>query len=139
MLHLKKNEILSNKSVRATENRLSVLGAFLHYQKPINLKTIRDYVEGIDRVTLFRILSLFKSKKIIHKIVLENGLIYFAICNEKCSSDSGCAHTHVHFLCNVCEDVSCLEVDAFPTVNHPGFSFSSLSINASGTCVNCSE
>ena len=46
MLHFKKNEILSNKSVRATENRLSVLGAFLHYQKPINLKTIRDYVEG---------------------------------------------------------------------------------------------
>ena len=73
----------------------------MHYQKPINLKTIRDYVEGIDRVTLFRILSLFESKKIIHKIVLENGLIYFAICNEKCSSDLD-ALTRMYTFCVMC-------------------------------------
>ena len=63
MLHLKKNEILSNKSVRATENRLSVLGAFLHYQKPINLKTIRDYVEGIDTKLFLPEDDVYKPKK----------------------------------------------------------------------------
>ena len=139
MLHFKEKNILETKGIQLTKKRLSVLNAFLYFQKPINLKTIREHIGGMDRVTLFRILSLFESKNIIHKITLDSGLIYYAICKEKCSSDSKCAHTHVHFLCNVCEDVSCLEIEDFPVLQHSGFSINNLSINASGTCNNCSK
>ena len=139
MLHFDEKNILETKGVQLTSKRLSILSSFLYYKKPINLKTIREHIGGMDRVTLFRILSLFESKNIIHKITLDSGLIYYAICKEKCSSDSECAHTHVHFLCNVCEDVSCLEVEDFPVLQHSGFSINNLSINASGTCNNCSK
>ena len=139
MLHSNVKDILKAKGIQGTTNRKSVLSAFLHYQKPINLKTIREYVESIDRVTLFRILSLFESKKIVHKIALDTGHIFYAICDEKCNSNSECAHAHIHFLCNVCEDVLCLDVADFPTLNHPGFSINNLSVNASGTCISCNK
>ena len=42
MLHFKEKNILETKGIQLTTKRLSVLNAFLYFQKPINLKTIRE-------------------------------------------------------------------------------------------------
>jgi len=141
MLHLKVKNIIKSKGISATKNRVSVLKAFLQSNKAITLSDIRLLIKNIDRVTLFRILHTFEEKKIIHKIVLSNGAVLYALCNDDCRSNQEGGHVddHIHFLCNKCDEVSCLDIPNFPTISVPNFSFSNLNINASGICASCNE
>ena len=123
MLHLKTKKLLKKSSLAITKNRLKVLSFFLKSDKPISLKAINFEFKNFDRVTLFRI--------------LDNGKKLFALCKNECSNSSRHNHNHVHFVCKKCEDVSCLDIENFPVLNAPNFTFSEISINASGICSNC--
>ena len=137
MLHLKIKDLLKSRSLAVTKNRLKVLSYFLRINKPIELKTINLEFNILDRVTLFRILTAFEKSKLIHSIILDNGKKYFALCNHDCSQLDNHVHNHVHFICEQCNDVSCLELDKFPKLSTPNFIFNDVSINVSGLCSNC--
>ena len=139
MLHLNTKKRLQAKGILATKHRVSVLRAFIYFNKPITLSAIRSYVKEIDRVTLFRILSNFEEKKIIHKIILGDGKTMYALCADKCAKNTDHTHDHIHFVCNQCEDVTCLEIEKFPTINVPDFLINNLNINASGICETCNS
>ena len=66
MLRLKSNKILESKQIAVTKHRVSILSSFINYGKPITLKTLRLDNPLIDRVTLFRALSVLEQKKIKH-------------------------------------------------------------------------
>tara|TARA_B100001250_G_C19599040_1_gene699762 strand:- start:339 stop:767 length:429 start_codon:yes stop_codon:yes gene_type:complete len=140
MLHLKIKKVITSKGISATKNRVSVLKSFFQFNKAITLSDIRLRNQKMDRVTLFRILNIFEEKKIIHKIVLNNGSILYALCNDDCRSNQGDhVDDHIHFSCNKCEEVICLDIPNFPTISVPNFSFYNLNINASGLCASCNE
>ena len=137
MLRLNSNKILESKQIAVTKHRVSILNSFINYGKPITLKTLRLDNPLIDRVTLFRALSILEQKKIIHKITIERGQVLYALCKEKCNKKDDCKHNHIHFLCNQCDDVTCLEVENFPSINVPDVLINNLNINASGICEKC--
>ena len=83
MLHLKIKNLLKNCSLAVTKNRSKVLNFFLKEGKPVDLKVLNSKFKDLDRVTLFRILSIFEKNKLIHSIVLDNGkkFLLFVIMN----------------------------------------------------------
>ena len=136
MLRLKIENIIKKHGLSLTKTRKKVLKLFLNSNKPLSLKEIRSLVGDIDRVTLFRILSVFEEKSIIHNIRLESGQNLFALCKEECSEDQH-DHNHVHFQCESCDDVSCLEIDNFPSFKIPNYKLNNININISGICKHC--
>ena len=136
MLRLQIEKILKSSGLSVTKNRKKLLKALLHAAKPLTLNQIRSLIGYIDRVTLFRILSAFEERKIIHKIRLDNGRQLFALCDQGCNSVSH-NHDHIHFKCDSCDDVSCLSVDNFPDFKIPNYMIRDISINVNGLCSSC--
>jgi len=137
MLHLKVKNLLKINNLTITKSRVKVLRIFLRINRPLSLKTIRLTFQDLDRVTLFRILSVFERNNIIHAIKLENGEKLYALCNHECNKSYNHVHDHVHFYCQKCHDVSCLSVDKFPTLSAPNYIFKKIDINVSGLCLKC--
>ena len=136
MLQLQIHNIIKRCGLTLTKIRKKVLSAFLNSTKPLRLKDIQSLVGYIDRVTLFRILTAFEEKKIIHVIRLDNGDKLFALCGSTCNEEN---HTdnHIHFKCDDCNDVSCLPVKKFPVLSVSNYLIHNVSINASGLCLKC--
>tara|TARA_B100000427_G_C15461186_1_gene574146 strand:- start:810 stop:1232 length:423 start_codon:yes stop_codon:yes gene_type:complete len=138
MFQLQIEKILKNSNLAITKNRKKVLKVFLQVGKPLALKTIKSSISNIDRVTLFRILSVFEDCQIIHAIHLDNGDRLYALCNQECSyGETHHTHSHIHFQCEDCSDVLCLPVDTIPSISIPNYTVNSVSVNASGLCSNC--
>ena len=145
MLHLEAKNLLKKIPLTVTKNRLKILSYFLKKNKPIGLQNINKNFKDFDRVTLFRILSVFEKHKLIHSIILENGKKLFALCKNECrkSNHHDCQnsinhnHKHIHFVCKECNDVSCLDIDNFPKIQASNYIFSEININVSGICSNC--
>ncbi len=67
---------------------------------------IHNSLEGIcDKVTIYRILQRLTEADLIHKIVDMDGSIKYASCH---SCQSVHEHDHVHFSCEKCKSVTCL-------------------------------
>ena len=137
MLRLKIKNIISKYNLSLTKSREKVLRCFLKSNKPLELKEIRKLVGAIDRVTLFRILTIFEKNKIIHVIRLENGKTLYALCHEECGDEEQHIHDHLHFQCTSCDAVACLPVDNFPVIKIPNYLFQNININVSGLCQKC--
>ena len=136
MLRLQIKNIIKKSKLSLTKSRKKVLRVFVNANKPLSTHDVQSLVGNMDRVTLFRILSAFEDKKIIHIIRLENDQKLFALCDQECGKDNH-NHNHIHFKCDDCHDVSCLSVKEFPVLNVPNYIINNLSINASGLCLKC--
>ena len=138
MFQIQIEKILKVSNLSVTKNRKKVLKVFLKLGKPLGLKMIKSSIPNIDRVTLFRILSVFEKHQIIHAIHLQNRDRLYALCNHECSSSENVhTHKHIHFQCEDCSEVICLPIDVLPIVNVPNYIVYELNINATGVCSNC--
>jgi len=138
MLRLQVEKILKDNNLTITKNRKDVLKIFLDNKKPLELKSIRSLLKHIDRVTVFRILGIFERNQIIHKIHFNYKSIFYALCNNDCHvTDDKHSHNHIHFVCEECNDVSCVSIGIFPKITLPQHVLKSFSINASGLCSKC--
>ncbi|MDR1112447.1 MAG: transcriptional repressor, partial [Bacteroidales bacterium] len=63
--------------------------------------------EKMDRVTIYRILNGFCEDGKVHKIVGEDGKIYYSQCH-RCTAEQ---HNdgHAHFRCTECNTITCLD------------------------------
>ena len=138
MLRLELKNILKDSGLTVTKNRLRVLNVFLKMNKPLSANTIRLSLKDLDRVTLFRILSVFERSKLIHPINLDSGQRLYAMCSHQCNKSKNHIHDHIHFHCEKCDDVSCLSIDKFPTLSAPNYVFKNVNITVSGFCSDCS-
>ena len=138
MLRLQILKILQGCGLTVTKMRKKVLSIFLNSNKPLSLKEIKLLVGYIDRVTLFRILSAFEEKKVIHVIRLDQGTKLFALCDTECNSERH-NHNHIHFQCKKCDDVSCLPIQNFPKIDIPQYIINHVNISINGICVNCNS
>ncbi len=135
MLRLQIKNIIKKSGLTATKVRVKVLAAFMKTKKPMTLQAINKLINDLDRVTLFRVLSIFEEKKIIHSFIIDDNKRY-ALCSHECNDQHNC-HKHIHFKCDDCDEVSCLPVVDFPQIVAKNHIINNLIINASGKCVNC--
>ena len=128
--------LLKNKKLSETPFRKEVLAIFTKYNNAIPLSVIEKELHKFNRITLYRTIKIFIEKGIIHEISLNGNISNFALCKEECDTNAH-YHQHIHFKCNSCEIVFCVEVDKFPTIKLPEYIIEQLEIQATGLCQKC--
>ena len=128
--------LLNTKSIKPTPNRILVLKELVSATRPVNLADLENKLSPMDKASIFRVLDLFVEKEMIH--VIDDGTRSFKY--ELCRSRTH--HTfsdqHVHFCCNNCKRIFCLENVALPVIPVPdGFKTLSGNFILKGLCSKC--
>ncbi|MEX8546139.1 MAG: Fur family transcriptional regulator [Mucilaginibacter sp.] len=132
------NELLQKHQLKKTAPRISVLSVLKSREMATSQPELEEIIgKQVDRVTLYRILSTFEEKGIIHKVLGLDGTANYAFCSASCTEHEH-HDEHVHFNCTVCKHIFCLPDSQIPVVNLPkGFKVNSLNISALGICDKC--
>ena len=128
--------LLISKKISVTPFRKEVLAIFEKHKNAIPLSIIEKELKDYNRITLYRTIKIFKEKGIIHEITLSGTASNYAICKEECDTIAH-NHQHIHFKCNRCEIIFCVEMDKMPNIKLPNFKIEQLEIQASGICQDC--
>lgn len=93
--------------------------------------------ESCDRVTIYRILDRLTAEDVIHKIVTPSGTVKYAACHHTDHKEHHQIHNHVHFNCEVCQLVTCLE-NVEPTFKLPSnYQVKQVNFTVTGICPSC--
>lgn len=132
-----RKHILKNHGLRITDCRLDVLEYFLSKKKALSQGDLESEFTGYDRVTLYRTLGSFLESGILHKIPNETGTATYGLCHETCGPEDH-IHNHIHFKCNECGEIECLDDKAVPQVNIPkGYQAHMVNVIVDGVCLSC--
>lgn len=129
-------EILKQHSLRITDCRKDVLEYFSAKSHALSSRDLEENFSEYDRVTLFRTLNSFLEKGLIHRIPSESGAANYALCQDYCHPGEH-QHDHVHFTCNACGVIECIESAKIPTIEIPGYLVKESNFLVSGICKNC--
>lgn len=92
---------------RRTVAKAAILELVQNAQSALSHAEIKEKMEGIcDRVTIYRVLDRLADEGSVHKIVPMDGVVRYAACQD-CTTRH--IHNHIHFSCEQCQVVSCLE------------------------------
>lgn len=133
------DEILKTHGLRSTRQRHVVLEEFSHADFALSQPELEKRLKGeMDRVTLYRILSSFEEKGILHSIIDQFGTTNYASCSSSCSAGHH-KDQHIHFNCLNCRKIYCLQSTNPPVDIPTGFKAENVSIVATGLCKVCSS
>ena len=129
---------LQKAGISKTSQRLAVLDILLKATTPLSVNTIRQSLEtkaNIDKVTVYRILSLFRQRGIIREIASAGGANYFEMATLE-------NPLHPHFSCRNCGAFTCLAPLPFTQapeliLSKDDYSIDHIEINISGLCACC--
>jgi Fur family ferric uptake transcriptional regulator len=107
-------------------------------EKALSQSDLENQFERYDRVTLYRTLNSFLDSGVIHKIPNATGVATYGLCHETCSPDHH-DHNHIHFKCNQCGQIECLDDKVVPKVTVPkGYQIEAVNMIVDGLCAKCS-
>lgn len=130
--------ILLQAGLSKTPQRIAVINILADVSAPVTINSIRQALKlaiKVDRVTIYRILSLFKEHGIIREITSNGGVSYFELASIG-------NPVHPHFICRKCEKLSCLDPLTFSQAIQwispmKDYSIDHIEINISGICAGC--
>jgi len=127
------------KNHRNTVAKTSILNLLNNSSVALSHAEIQKQLNGLcDRVTIYRVLNRLISENLIHKVINLDGQIKYAACHL-CSFAEKEPHTHghVHFCCEKCNCVTCLE-NVEPNFQLPkNYRVTEMNFILSGICPNC--
>jgi Fur family ferric uptake transcriptional regulator len=131
-------DILHRHDLKVTTVRIQVLKTLMDSSSAMSHQALSAALsdENLDKVTLYRTLSAFTEKGILHKIATEDRNWLYAISPDV---DAG---GHAHFVCDVCEKVFCFPVPHMVNpvaLPKPGFQVKTQEILLHGHCPTCHE
>ena len=101
---MKAQEILHKHNLVRTSCRQSIIDTIVTTGHGISEDEIKKMVEATyDRTTFYRSFKTLIENNIIHKIVVDNQLVKYALTENNPESKK-----HIHFYCNQCGIVECL-------------------------------
>jgi Fur family transcriptional regulator, ferric uptake regulator len=129
---------LQKAGLSKTSQRLAVLNVLLKATTPLSANIIRQSLKSkasIDKVTIYRILSLFRQRGIIREIASAGGVSFFEIITLE-------NPMHPHFSCRNCGAFTCLSPIPFTQAQESilsgnDYSIENIEINISGICSDC--
>lgn len=129
--------LLKRHQLKRTEPRLRVLSLLSVKNEATSQPDLESVIGDVDRVTLYRILSAFEEKGIIHKVFDLNGTANYALCSSDCAEHDH-HDEHLHFNCTLCKNVYCLDDLDLPNIKLPaGFKLEGFNFSATGLCPKC--
>lgn len=129
---------LRERGLKVTPARMSVIEMLGRAGVALSHAELESLFDKMDRVTLYRILKDFEDAGLVHKVIDMQGVTRYGLCRHSCPDEH---HTdeHVHFNCESCHKVFCLEKVASPAVKMPaGFKATGRHTLIYGLCRNCS-
>lgn len=137
---MESRELLKQHDLRLTDCRVAVLDFMMEHPRAISQPELElQLSDRFDRVTLYRTLSTFNEKGLIHEVPDNSGIMKFALCGDACTTqDHHHHHEHVHFRCNRCQSTVCInEVDVPRLALPEGFVPVKFSFVIEGICRDC--
>lgn len=132
------SDILLKSDIKITAIRLLVLKAMCTFNRAFSLADLEEYLETVDKSTLFRTLTLFLDHHLIHSVDDGSGSIKYCLCvkDGECSLEE----LHCHFYCENCKLTFCLDDVAIPLADAPkGFILQKVNYVMKGLCPVCAS
>lgn len=129
-------QTLVDAGVRVTAVRLLVWKTINKQTAGVfSLSDMENLLPTIDRSTLFRTLSLFSEKHLLHEIDDGSGMQKYCVCH---CSDKEHHRGHIHISCVVCHETFCIQDVEIPLVAIPeGWGMEEVEYVIKGVCPKC--
>lgn len=129
-------EILNAGKLKRTSCREGIINLMLASKIPLSESEISNRLAAhYDRTTFYRNFKILEEHKIIHKIVVDSQIVKYAL-------DISVTHKneHVHFYCQSCQKLQCLDPVSNQEVKLPeGYEETEKEILVKGTCPACKK
>jgi Fur family ferric uptake transcriptional regulator len=130
---------MKDKGIDPTPNRMRIMEVVGNNPAPISAQDILTTMrrsEGINRVTIYRILDLLVEKNLVERLASGGRSLVYALT----PSENHPAHPHFH--CNSCGALQCMQPDSIGMDIHTmqrsfAGEISSVEIRINGICRNC--
>ena len=130
--------LLEQHGIKLTANRILIAKIMSTLDYPISMKELETMLLTMDKSSIFRTLSLFKSHHLVHQMEDGNDIVRYELChslNKETDED-----IHVHFYCEHCHRTFCLNEISVPQVNLPvGYRQTAVNYMIKGICPDCSQ
>jgi Fur family transcriptional regulator, ferric uptake regulator len=102
---MKPVDILIRHNLKRTSCREGIIEVVMTANQALSENEIRIRLAGnYDRTTFYRSFKTLEEHRIIHKIVVDNQLVKYALDNNVTKKEE-----HAHFYCNECNTVKCMD------------------------------
>lgn len=131
-------DTLHNHGVKPTTNRILVLNELFNSDRPLSLNDLVERIDTLEKSSIFRTLTLLHRADVLHVIEDGRGIARYEPCSahDHCSLDD----MHVHFYCEQCGNVLCLDDIPIPHIDMPeGYQARSANFMIKGICPACRD
>ncbi len=127
-------ELLHSHNLRTTSCRQGILDILRQASEALTENEIKVMLDNRhDRTTIYRSFKTLIENNVIHKIVVDNQLVKYAL-----NPQSEPNLEHAHFYCKQCEKLVCMEASHFAGISLPaGFEAAETEVIVKGTCKTC--
>jgi len=131
---MKAAEILNHHHLKRTSCREGIIDVVRTSTQALSESEIRARLAGnYDRTTFYRSFKTLEEHQIIHKIVVDNQLVKYALDNALSQKQA-----HVHFYCRHCKTVKCMDTVPVNAYDLPeGYSNEETEVLIKGICAQC--
>lgn len=126
-------DLLRNKGLKKSAQRIAVINILQKEMIPLTEEEIRKEMGEIyDRVTFYRTMQALCGAEIVHRIVVDNTIVKYALNTE------GEPHSHIHFYCLKCHSVTCLkDIAIYPYELPADYRQEECEVLIKGICPSC--
>ena len=130
--------LLEQHGIKLTANRILIAKIMSTLDYPISMKELETMLLTMDKSSIFRTLSLFKSHHLVHQMEDGNDIVRYELCHSHSEEED--EDIHVHFYCEHCRRTFCLNEISVPQVNLPvGYRQTAVNYMIKGICPDCSQ
>ncbi|EID33868.1 MAG: transcriptional repressor [Prevotella sp.] len=130
--------LLEQHGIKLTANRILIAKIMSTLDYPISMKELETMLLTMDKSSIFRTLSLFKSHHLVHQMEDGNDIVRYELCHSHSEEED--EDIHVHFYCEHCHRTFCLNEISVPQVNLPvGYRQTAVNYMIKGICPDCSQ
>lgn len=131
-------ELLTRHEIRPTAVRLLVLREIGAFRNTFSMADLEAALESVDKSTVFRTLTLFADRHLLHVIEDGSGSTKYCLCRN--DHACGVEELHCHFYCEACQKTFCLDHTHVPAVRYPaGFEVRQIDYLLKGRCPACAK
>lgn len=129
-------DILQQHNIKKTSSRVAIIQALKKGGIPLTEAEIKAEMGDLyDRITFYRNMQSMADAGILHRIVIDNTLVKYALnpCNKE-----HCHHiNHAHFFCRKCNKLICLDEIEIETPLPKGYVREDVELLVRGVCNLC--
>lgn len=131
---MKPEKVLHEHNLKRTGCREGVIAVITEAGQPLSENEIRNRLAGnFDRTTFYRSFKTLQENNILHKIVVDNQLVKYALGKQATQTKN-----HAHFYCTSCDGIQCLEPVQVDLSGIPaGLLVQETEIIIKGLCIQC--